>query len=135
MRGATKKCSFGGNVSGLGLVGSKFLLTIFISTTIKTKVLEKQDGFQLNRLIRCLPGIQSHGVLVIKSRLQGSEGSKFETRFHQSTMVYVSLVHVKSDVDGQTSSLCCCAENWRRRAPAQILSSSSDYGSKRRGLS
>ncbi|GBN33343.1 hypothetical protein AVEN_51385-1, partial [Araneus ventricosus] len=41
------------------------------------------------------------------------EGSRFETRFHLRSSVYIGLVHVKSDIVGQIPSRCFSVEVWR----------------------
>ncbi|GBM19011.1 Zinc finger protein 2, partial [Araneus ventricosus] len=50
------------------------------------------------------------GDVVSASRL---EGDRLETGFHQKSAVCVGLVHAKSDVEDQTSSLWCGAEVWQ----------------------
>ncbi|GBM75030.1 hypothetical protein AVEN_213327-1 [Araneus ventricosus] len=47
--------------------------------------------------------------------------------------MYVGLLHVKSHIREQMSSRRCGEEVWRERC--QVQSSSSDHGSKLRGLS
>ncbi|GBL82709.1 hypothetical protein AVEN_263766-1 [Araneus ventricosus] len=42
----------------------------------------------------------------------GPESSRFETRFHPRSIVYVGLVHDTSNVEDQTSSPWCGAEFW-----------------------
>ncbi|GBN67211.1 hypothetical protein AVEN_249524-1, partial [Araneus ventricosus] len=57
-----------------------------------------------------------------------------ETRFHQRSALYVGLLYFKSYVGGQTFFRWSAVEVWRE-VPAQVLSSSSDHGSKLRGPS
>ncbi|GBM37658.1 hypothetical protein AVEN_132100-1 [Araneus ventricosus] len=45
-----------------------------------------------------------------KVSASGPEGSRFDIRFHSISAVYCSLLHVKSKVGGQTSSLLCGAK-------------------------
>ncbi|GBM35701.1 hypothetical protein AVEN_267457-1 [Araneus ventricosus] len=58
------------------------------------------------------------------------EGSRFETRSHQRSAMYVGPVRAKSDFVDQTPSRWC-VEAWRE-VPAYMSSSSSDCGSKLR---
>ncbi|GBL89972.1 hypothetical protein AVEN_178383-1 [Araneus ventricosus] len=49
-----------------------------------------------------------------KVTTSGPGGFRDKTRFHQRSAVYVGLLSVKSDFEGQTSSCWCGAEVWRR---------------------
>ncbi|GBM08198.1 hypothetical protein AVEN_32753-1 [Araneus ventricosus] len=56
------------------------------------------------------------------------EGSRFETRFHQMSSVYMGVVHVKSESKNQTSSRWDGVKGWRGggNMSAQVLFSSSN---------
>ncbi|GBN20078.1 hypothetical protein AVEN_234772-1 [Araneus ventricosus] len=77
-----------------------------------------------------------HGGLYLRSRLRSRKVLGWRPDSIEDppcTRAYVCLVHVKSDVVGPTSFCWCGAGSLARRVPVQVLSSSSDRGSKLRG--
>ncbi|GBM20848.1 hypothetical protein AVEN_224099-1 [Araneus ventricosus] len=64
----------------------------------------------------------------------GTEGSRFETRFHRRSAVYWAYSKLTQGLGDQTSSRWCDGEAWNG-VPAQVSSSSSDQSSKLRGPS
>ncbi|GBL75771.1 hypothetical protein AVEN_155064-1 [Araneus ventricosus] len=63
-----------------------------------------------------------------------SEGSRFQTRFHLRSAVYEDLVQPKS-YEGAKGPPAGVMRKFGEGEPAQVSSSSSDHGSKLRGLS
>ncbi|GBO04847.1 hypothetical protein AVEN_124636-1 [Araneus ventricosus] len=63
------------------------------------------------------------------SELFSKEDSRFEARLFQRISLNVGLVHIKSNVEGQPSTVGV-AQQFGKGGPAQVSSSSSDHGSK-----
>ncbi|GBL77011.1 hypothetical protein AVEN_12666-1 [Araneus ventricosus] len=82
----------------------------------------------------CLILLNEIGPQWPSGKVSGPDGSRFETRFHGRSTVYMGLLYVKSNVEGQTPRYWCGVEALRRgEVPAQV-SSSSDRGLKLRSL-
>ncbi|GBM71041.1 hypothetical protein AVEN_272387-1 [Araneus ventricosus] len=62
----------------------------------------------------------------------GSEVSRFESRFHQGSIVYVGQLHYKSDVKRLPAGV---VRKLGDEVSAQVLFSSFDWGSKLQGPS